>query len=147
MPKLNQSKALPYEAKFIYDLILDIEKYPEFLPWCKNARITKTISEHNIEADLLIKFKSILEKYKSDVKFGQNNDGSYFVNSVAIEGPFKKLTNAWKISAIDDKTCQVSLDLEFEFSSILLSKMISVIFKKASEKMMNAFEDRAEDLS
>lgn len=142
MPKLNQQKQLPYPAEFIYELVLDIEKYPEFLPWCKNAKITKEICDGNLEADLLVNFKNILEKYKSDVKFG-NDDGVYFINSVAIEGPFKKLENLWKIKAINENSCLVNINLEFEFNSIFLSKMIGLVFTKASEKMMKAFEDRA----
>ena len=63
MPNLTQTKTLPHSASSMYELVLDIEKYPEFLPWCKGAKITKIITDKNLEADLLINFKSFFEKY------------------------------------------------------------------------------------
>ena len=145
MPQLTQSKILPYKSKEIYDLVMDIEKYPEFLPWCKNARITEVISSENLQADLLINFKSFFEKYTSNVEHGKI-EGGFEVNVKAIKGPFKSLVNNWKITDLADGKCQVDFFIEFEFSSFLLSKMIGAIFKKAVEKMMQAFEDRAKGL-
>ena len=141
--KLNQSKKLPHSAKLIYDLVMDIEKYPEFLPWCKAAKITQIISEKNLEADLLINFKNIFEKYSSDVKHGFTSPNLYFIDVVAIKGPFKNLVNKWKISEIDEENCLVEFFLEFEFNSIFLTKILGSFFEKAAEKMMSAFEERA----
>lgn len=147
MPSLTQTKILPYCAKQLYDLVMDIEKYPEFLPWCKQAKITKIISENNLEAALLINFKSFFEKYISDVKYGIKDSGEYFVDVVAIEGPFKSLINQWMIKDLaDKKSCEVKFFLEFQFNSFFLEKMIGSIFGKASEKMMEAFEKRAKEI-
>lgn len=145
MPSLNRTKILPHNAKKIYDLVMDIEKYPEFLPWCKNARITKVISENNLQADLLINFKNFFEKYSSNVVHTQNGD-VYEVNVKAISGPFKNLENRWKILKIDEENCQVDFFIEFEFNSIFLGKMIGMIFERATEKMMDAFEERAKKI-
>lgn len=146
MPSLNQNKILPYSAKQMYSLVMDIEKYPEFLPWCKQAKIIEKISDENLQADLLINFKSFFEKYRSDVKHGLREDGSYFVDVVAIEGPFKKLINQWKFSDLEGGKCAVEFFIEFEFNSIFLSKMLGMIFERATEKMMAAFEDRARQI-
>jgi coenzyme Q-binding protein COQ10 len=143
MPSLTQHKILPYPAKKMYDLVMDIEKYPEFLPWCKQAKITKKISEENLEADLLINFKNFFEKYTSDVKHGKSSLDEYFVDVVAIQGPFKSLVNKWKFRDLENGKCEIEFFLEFEFNSIFLTKMIGVIFSKAAEKMMTAFEERA----
>ena len=67
MPTLTQTKILPYSADKIYQLVMDIEKYPEFLPWCKQARIVEIISAQNLHADLLINFKNFFESYRSNV--------------------------------------------------------------------------------
>ena len=142
MPSFSKTKILPHSAEKIYKLVMDIEKYPEFLPWCKNAKITKVISAENLQADLLISFKGFFEKYSSNVIHLQN-DNYYKVNVCAISGPFKNLENSWKISAIDEENCEVDFFIEFEFSSIFLGKMIGMIFEKATEKMMDAFEERA----
>lgn len=142
MPTLTQVKTLPYSAQKIHDLVMDIEKYPEFLPWCKQAKIIDKISEENLHADLLINFKNFLEKYRSDVKHGESEDG-YFVDVVAIEGPFKQLINQWNIRDLEDEECEVKFFIEFEFNSFLLNKLIGPIFEKATKKMMSAFEERA----
>ena len=146
MPSLNQKKILPYSAKQMHSLVMDIEKYPEFLPWCKQAKIVEKISEQNLQADLLINFKSFFEKYRSDVKHGQNQNGSYFVDVTAIEGPFKKLINKWNFCDLEEQKCQVEFFIEFEFNSIFLSKMLGMIFERATEKMMAAFEERAKEI-
>jgi coenzyme Q-binding protein COQ10 len=145
MPSLTQSKILPYSAKQIHDLVMDIEKYPEFLPWCKNARITEVISENNLHADLLINFKSFFEKYTSNVEHKKTEDG-FEINVIAIKGPFKSLVNRWNIDEISTEKCRVDFFIEFEFNSIFLTKMIGVIFEKATNKMMEAFENRAREI-
>ena len=143
MPSLTQSKTLPYSSNQMQSLVMDIEKYPEFLPWCKQAKIVEQISADNLRADLLINFKSFFEKYRSDVKHGRSSDGGHFIDVVAIEGPFKKLVNNWKFRDLEDGKCQVEFFIEFEFNSIFLTKMLGVIFERATEKMMTAFEGRA----
>jgi len=143
MPKIQESRKMQFSAKEIYDLVIDIEKYPEFLPWCSNANICKIINDQQIHADLVINFKSIYEKYTSDVIFKKINDDEFFVEARAIKGPFKSLINQWKITKIDNHHCSVNFFLEFEFNSLLLSKMLGAIFSSATEKMMQAFENRA----
>jgi coenzyme Q-binding protein COQ10 len=143
MPVLKQIKTLPYSAQKIYELVMDIEKYPEFLPWCKQAKIIQEISKQNLHADLLINFKSFFEKYRSNVSHGKSGLNAYFVDVVAIEGPFKKLVNQWQFRDLENGECEVKFFIEFEFNSIFLTKMLSPIFKKAAEKMMAAFEERA----
>lgn len=130
----------------MFDLVIDIEKYSEFLPWCKNARIISKISPENIQAELLINFKNFFEKYTSDVQFARLENGEYFVDVVAIKGPFKSLINKWQFIPIDQNQCLVEFYLEFEFNSKILSKMFSTIFHNATQKMMSAFEDRAKKL-
>ena len=147
MPSFKQAKILPYSAKQIHDLVMDIEKYPEFLPWCKQAKIIEQISEENLIADLLINFKNFFEKYTSDVKCGNNQNGEYFVNVVAIKGPFKSLINKWNFKDLEgEKSCLVEFFIDFQFNSFLLEKMFGSVFERATEKMMTAFEERAKDI-
>ena len=143
MPTLTQTKTLPYSAKKMYDLVMDIEKYPEFLPWCKQTKIVEKISDENLRADLLINFKSFFEKYRSDVKHANPASGHYFIDVVAIDGPFKKLINKWEFREIENEKCEVKFFIEFQFNSFFLEKMLGSIFERATEKMMNAFEERA----
>ncbi len=149
MPILSQTKIIPYSAKQIYNLVMDIEKYPEFLPWCKQAKIVTRISDRNLQADLLINFKNFFEKYRSDVthcEVKEENGSAYCINAIAINGPFKNLLNQWKISEVETNRCRVDFLLEFEFNSIILGKMIGLVFESAAEKMIAAFEDRAREV-
>jgi len=146
MPKIIESKIMPCDADHLYQIVLDIENYPKFLPWCQNARINKIISENKIHAELLINFKNIFEKYTSEVTFDRTSPNEYFVNAKAINGPFKSLVNNWKITQIANKKSQVDFYLEFEFNSLILTKMLGGIFTLATEKMINAFENRALEL-
>ena len=147
MPSLTQSKTLPHSSRAIYELVMDIEKYPEFLPWCRSAKITEKISDENLQADLLINFKNFFEKYSSDVRHGKNSQNHYFVDVVAIKGPFKSLVNKWEIREISEEKCEVEFFIEFEFNSIFLMKLLGGFFEKAAEKMMAAFEERARVLA
>lgn len=146
MPALTQSKTFNFSAQQLYRLVMDIEKYPEFLPWCKQAKIIERLSPHNLHADLLVNFKNFFEKYRSDVTHKINSDGSYFINVIAIQGPFKKLINQWKFHDLADGKCQVEFFIDFEFNSFFLNKMLGGVFEKAAEKMMAAFEERAKTL-
>lgn len=146
MPSLTQTKTLPYHANQMQSLVMDIEKYPEFLPWCKQAKIVKKNSDNILQADLLINFKNFFEKYRSEVKHGISSDGAHFIDVVAIEGSFRKLVNQWKFRELESDKCEVEFFIEFEFNSFFLTKMLGVIFERATEKMMTAFEERAREM-
>ncbi len=147
MPKFRQKKTLPYSANKIYDLVMDVEKYREFLPWCKQARIVEILSKENLQADLLIDFKGFLEKYRSDVKHFKDENGVYVVETRAINGPFQSLFSEWKIVNLgEEDSCEIEFFIEFSFKSFLLEKMIGVVFENAAQKMVKSFEDRALEL-
>jgi coenzyme Q-binding protein COQ10 len=146
MACLQETKILPYTAKQMFDMVIDVEKYSEFLPWCKNAKIINHFSQDNFQAELLINFKNFYEKYTSDVLCKKISNQEYFVEVIAIKGPFKSLVNKWRFIEIDEKHCRVEFFLEFEFNSKILGKMLGTIFGSATKKMMLAFEDRAKDL-
>ncbi len=142
----KDKKVLPYKAQEIYDLVMDIEEYPKFLPWCKKARIVNKISDNKLEADLVVSFKGMYEKYRSEVSHYKSEE-CYHVKSIETQGPFEKLLSKWCIVEIDDnRSCEIYFDIEFSFKSRILQKMIGFIFEKAAKKMVNSFEARAHDL-
>lgn len=126
----------------MFDLVMDIEKYPEFLPWCLAAKITKTNSQNSQEADLVINFKGFTQKYSSNVRTSKTIHGELLISVAAIDGPFKNLVNAWEFKNTKDG-CEVKFFIDFEFKSMILGKMIGMIFQKATNKMIDAFEKRA----
>lgn len=147
MPKFHEQKTLKHSAHKVHALVMDIEKYPEFLPWCKQAKIVEVVSQHNLHADLLINFKNFFEKYRSDVHHGKDVSGQYFVEAKAIAGPFKKMISKWQIKEISAKECEVEFFIDFEFNSIILEKILGIVFEKAATKMMECFEARLEKIS
>ena len=146
MPKFSEKKQLAHNAAEIYDLVMDIQNYPSFLPWCKQAHIVKVTSQENLQADLLINFKGFFEKYRSNIKHFIDKNGIYNIQTTAIDGPFKQLFSEWKIKDLGKNSCEVEFFIDFSFNSFLLEKMIGAIFEKASKKMVKSFEQRANEL-
>ncbi len=129
---------LPYTPGQLYDLVVDIERYPEFLPWCLGARI-KTRQEDLIVADLIIGFKMFRERFTSRVipdAAAQRIDVTY------AEGPFKYLENHW-VFEDHPEGCQIDFYVDFEFRNKLLQKVIEALFHEAVRRMVAAFETRA----
>jgi coenzyme Q-binding protein COQ10 len=145
MPFFTEEKIMPYSAKQIFDLVMDIESYPKFLPWCKIAKITNR-SDDNLTADLVINFKGLFEKYTSLVKYKIISDNELEITVSAIDGSFKYLINKWHLKNINAKSSQVSFFIDFSFRSMILEKIIGGVFQKATIKMMTAFEERAKIL-
>ena len=129
------------KKEIIFNVIANIENYPSFLPWCIGARIidTKNISDIIIQkAELLISFKSFRERFISEVKLDKNN---WTVNIVSNKKPFKILEGCWKI--IEKKeNCEVSFEINFELKSVILEKIIGLVFFQSVRSIVKAFEDQ-----
>ena len=129
------------KKEIIFNVIANIENYPSFLPWCIGARIidTKNVSDIIIQkAELLISFKSFRERFISEVKLDKNN---WTVNIVSNKKPFKMLEGCWKI--IEKKeNCEVSFEINFELKSVILEKIIGLVFFQSVRSIVKAFEDQ-----
>ena len=125
----------------IYNVIANIEDYPNFLPWCIGARIidTKNVSDFVIQkAELMISFKSFRERFVSEVKLDKNN---WTINIVSNKKPFKLLEGRWII--IEKKeSCEVSFELQFELKSVILEKIIGLVFFQSVKSIVKAFEEQ-----
>ena len=125
----------------IYNVIANIEDYPNFLPWCIGARIidTKNDSDFVIQkAELMISFKSFRERFVSEVKLDKNN---WTINIVSNKKPFKLLKGRWII--IEKKeSCEVSFELQFELKSVILEKIIGLVFFQSVKSIVKAFEEQ-----
>lgn len=141
MPTHAEQRVLPYRADQLFALVADIERYPEFLPWCRAARIRKREGEV-IFADLVIGWKMIRERFTSRVILKRPNriDVSYH------EGPFKYLNNHWIFEPRPDGTCLIDFYVDFEFRSRFLQKAMTLLFNEAVRRMVQAFETRAREL-
>jgi coenzyme Q-binding protein COQ10 len=141
MPTHAERRRLPYSAEQLFDLVADVERYPEFLPWCLAARIRER-KENAITADLLIGFKMVRERFTSRVVLDRPKriDVSY------AEGPFRYLNNHWTFLPQDDGSCVIDFYVDFEFRSRMLQRIIGMLFNEAVRRMVGAFEARARQL-
>jgi coenzyme Q-binding protein COQ10 len=141
MPTHAERRFLPYTADQLYALVADVERYPEFLPWCVGARIKRREEQGRVLiADLIIGFKVLRERYTSRVVLGTGRiDVSY------IDGPFKRLDNHWQFEP-GDGGAWLDFYVDFEFKNRLLQGLMGALFNEAVKLMVGAFENRAKAL-
>jgi coenzyme Q-binding protein COQ10 len=144
MRKHAERRVLPYTQRQLYELVSDVEKYPEFLPWCVAARIRER-SERLIVADLAIGFRIFRERFTSRVTLTPDAPDGPRIDTAYANGPFKHLMNHW-VFRPHDEGCDVDFYVEFEFRSRLLQAAIEPLFHEAVHRMVAAFESRAAKL-
>lgn len=143
MPAHTDRQVLPYTPRQMFDLVLDVEKYPEFLPWCRAARVLER-GENEFLGELVISFHHLSERYTSRVTHHrpESEDGEGSIDVAMVKGPFEYLTNRWRFAPEGDGT-RVDFFLDFKFRSRLLEKLIGTVFEKAASHMVDAFKQRA----
>lgn len=137
-----EKRVLPYRPDQMFALVADIERYPEFLPWCIGARI-RSRREDVIVADLIIGFKGIREGFTSRVTLDR---AAMRIDVAYLDGPFHYLNNHWKFNGTPGGACEIDFFVDFEFRSRILQRIIGVLFNEAVRRMVTAFESRAGDL-
>ena len=138
MAKYAEQRLLPYTPEQLFDLVADIEKYPEFLPWCIGARIRERRA-NELNADLVIGFKVYRERFTSHVVLSPPEH----IHVTYSDGPFRYLENQWKFEPGPNGGCIIDFYVDFEFKSKMLQKLIEVLFNEAVRRMVAAFEGRA----
>jgi len=145
MPKASVKRSIKCKKEQLIDLVLDIEKYPDFVPFCVGAKVHEKKEQGNlllIIADLTIGKGPFKDTYKSDVKFNKKEDSIYVVN---LDGPLKHLENKWQFKK-EGKITEVSFEVDFELKNDFLNIVMTKSFQFALDKIADAFEKRAEDL-
>ena len=137
MPKHEEIAYLNFSSEKLFDLVADIERYPEFLPWCLDAKIIKK-EDCIVYADLAVGYKWIKEIYRSKVILTRPN----VIKIEYQRGPFKYLENYWHFHS-KNKGCEIKFYIDFEFRSLILRKIIGPFFGEAVVRMVRAFENRA----
>lgn len=145
MPTHSETKTLPYSAQQMYDLVADVGKYPEFLPWTAAARIKRDedMGDHRVmDADLVISFKVFRERFTSRVVLWPD---ARKIDTEYLDGPFKKMVSAWEFRDVEGG-CEVDFHVDFEFKNRILQGIIGVVFNEAMQRVVRAFEARAKAL-
>ena len=147
MPKHFEKKIVNFTAMQMYELVADIDNYREFLPWCNDSKIIEITNIDNekktLIADLEIGYKDLVYTYRSNVLL---NNQELTIKVDFIHGPFKNLDNSWIFKKIDDQSCEIEFFIDFELNVGVLNFLISKFFDKAFKKMVNSFENRANQI-
>ena len=145
MPKASVKRLIDNRKDKLIEFVLDIEKYPEFIPFCENSKIYEKIDDGNvinIVADLTIGKGPFKDTFKSDVKFNKKKDTIYVTN---LDGPLKYLENKWHFKA-ENKATEVSFEVDFELKNYFLNIVMTKSFQYGLDKIADAFQKRAEEL-
>ena len=145
MPKASVKKLIECKKEQLINLVLDIEKYPEFVPFCMGAKVYKKKVQGNlllIVGDLTIGKGPFKETYKSDVKYNKKEDSIFVTN---LDGPLKHLENTWHFKEENNVT-EVSFEVDFELKNEFLNIVMTKSFQFALDKIAEAFQKRAENL-
>jgi coenzyme Q-binding protein COQ10 len=140
MPTHAEQRILPYTPEQLFALVADIERYPEFLPWCVGARIRERKPDL-IVADLIIGFRMFRGRFTSRVAL----DPPRRIDVTYTEGPFRYLNNHWVFDKVAGG-CRLDFFVDFEFKSRILQRVIELLFHEAVRRMVGAFEHRAQQL-
>ena len=145
MPKASVTRNIGREKQKLIDFVLDIEKYPEFIPFCIDSKVYERNDQKDeitIIADLTIGKKPFVDTYKSDVRYNKQDDTIHVTN---IGGPLKHLENNWKFIQ-NDKFTEVRFDVDFEIKNKFLDMIMTKSFQYGLNKIADAFQKRAEKI-
>jgi coenzyme Q-binding protein COQ10 len=145
LPVKKITKKFNYSRKDLIELVLKIDDYKFFLPWCTNSKILtidKNKGDLKIIADLDIGFKSFREIYTSEVIYNNQNSK---ISVTSINGNIKKLINIWEFEEIDKKSCNVVFFIDIELKNPIINILFSKFFNYGFEKILNSFEQRAKE--
>ena len=138
MPAISKSALVPYAPEQMFKLVDDIDAYPEFLPWCGDARVLSREGDE-VKASVEISHSGI---NKSFTTLNRLQAGK-MIEMQLVDGPFKHLHGFWSFTPLGDEGCKVSLDLEYEFSSKLLGLAIGKVFGQIANALVDSFCQRA----
>jgi len=138
----EETKVLPASAKVMYDLVMDIEAYPAFVPWVCGAELLE-VKDNELSAELTMDLAGTKHKFQTVDYFMPHK----LIEIRLLSGPFKFLESVWTFEHIDENSCEVRFSIEFEFKNMMLDFVASPIFGAACKTMVNTFEKRVRSLS
>lgn len=141
MPGIREKRALPYSCEQMFDLVADVARYKEFLPWVVATRV-RSNSDTEMTADMVVGFKSLRESFTSHVQKDRPNSLTVHY----VDGPLRDLDNSWGFTPTEDGGCEVDFCVDFTFKSRVFEALAGQYFDRAFRKMVAAFEARADDL-
>jgi ribosome-associated toxin RatA of RatAB toxin-antitoxin module len=138
MTSISKSALVPYSPAEMFALVDNIEAYPQFLPWCSDARELAR-SEDEVRARVALS-KGGVDRSFTTLNRNQRNK---MIEMRLVEGPFRHLQGFWRFEALGENGCKVSLDMEFEFSSRVLAMVVGPVFSQVANSLVDSFQKRA----
>ena len=143
MKSSKQEIIINHRAKDLYKIVLDIEKYSEYIPWCKKI-IIKTKSKNEMLADMIVCYRYFLpQTFTSHVMFDSNK---LLINTNYIKGPLKDLSTEWLFKKLEIKKTKIIFNVKFEFQRLLHQKLAELFFGLIENKMIDSFKKRADEI-
>lgn len=139
MRRVSKTALVPYTAPQMFALVDDVEAYPRFLPWCNSAEILSR-SDEAVEATLELQKGSVTKAFTT--RNSRNEPDS--IDLELLDGPFRYLSGGWQFKGLGDQGCKVSLELEFEFDSVMVDMMFGAFFESTCNSLVDAFTTRAQ---
>lgn len=131
----------------MFDLVADVERYPQFVPLCSDIKLRSRTEEADgvvvIVADMTVSYKLIRETFRSRVRLDRDN---FRILVTYLDGPFSRMENRWEFAQVDDKTCDVTFFISYEFRSRVLAMLMGAMFETAFRRFAAAFEKRADEV-
>ncbi|MFQ5562269.1 MAG: type II toxin-antitoxin system RatA family toxin [Parvularculaceae bacterium] len=137
---------VPYSAAQMFDLVADVERYPEFLPWCVGLRVVKhdiTNGSGTITTDMIVAYKMFREQFRTHDRFDRE---AKVIEVDYANGPFRHLHNVWRFEDREEGGSTVDFEISFEFRNVLLQATAKAVFEKAFARMSEAFIERANEI-
>lgn len=138
MTSIHKSAVVPFSAGQMYTLVNDIESYPDFLPWCQGTTILSRGTE-NLTASISLRAGKVNQSFTTE----NTMEPGHRIDMNLVEGPFKILKGRWLFEQMDDHTCKVSINMDFQFSNRLIKFALDKIFTHVINTLIDAFTDRA----
>jgi coenzyme Q-binding protein COQ10 len=146
MPELSTTRRVHHAASEMFDLVADVERYPEFVPLCQSLRVRKRTEQGGKEvivADMTVAYKLVRETFTSRVTLDRSN---LEILVEYLEGPFRRLNNRWRFRPVGERICDVEFDIAYEFRSRTLGMLMGAVFDAAFRRFASAFEKRADQV-
>jgi ribosome-associated toxin RatA of RatAB toxin-antitoxin module len=141
MALIQRSVLVEYSAGQMYDLVHDVERYPEFLPWCAGAHVEGQ-DAGGVHARVAIDFRGIRQHFTTH----NTAHPPSLIEMKLVSGPFRQLDGSWRFKPLGDQACKVEFRLHYEFSSKLLEKLVGPVFHLIANSLVDAFVKRAMQL-
>lgn len=141
MYSVSRSALVAFSNKQMFELVNDIDGYKDFLPWCGDSKVLEQSSEEMV-ASVTIDFKGLRKTFTT-----HNSLTPYSRTELKlVDGPFSELLGRWEFVELEESACKVVLNLDFNFSNVLVGKMVGPIFKGIADSMVDSFCDRANEI-